>query len=199
MRATLSGYTIESIVLPDGNRTVRVAADRPGTLAAPPEPQEQTGGVRYYVPYTAVHPETAAATPPDAVWVDVSSSPYAYFGALLEWWARGKTFAVIEHDIVCRPDVVESFEDCPEPWCVFGYDSMCHPECQEAWRNQLGCTRFRAELMEVVPGAMADLPPDTWDWHNVCDGLGANLRRAGFTHHWHYPPVHHFQMMGQPI
>lgn len=66
----------------------------------------------------------------------------------------------------------------------------------EAWRNELGCTRFRAELIAAVPDAVSSIPTDGWDWHNLCDGLGGNLRRAGFSHHWHFPPVRHHRMRG---
>lgn len=55
----------------------------------------------------------------------------------------------------------------------------------------LGCTRFRKELIEAVPDALTSIPEDNWDWHNMCDGVGNNLRAAGYTHHWHTPPVEH--------
>jgi hypothetical protein len=67
----------------------------------------------------------------------------------------------------------------------------------ENWRNELGCTRFRAELIQAVPDALEGTPlgnnglPITWDWKNLCDGLGNNLRAAGATHHWHYPAAEH--------
>jgi hypothetical protein len=128
------------------------------------------------------------------VWVDVSSSDLAYYGALYDMWLRGETFAILEHDVVCRPDVIEQFEECPEPWCAFGYADICHPRCMDAWANALGCVRFRKELVSEVPDALSAIPRDGWDWHNLCDGLGANLRAQNFTHHWHWPPVEHHHM-----
>lgn len=189
------GATIRTVVAPSGNAAVWV--DRAGYIE-PPAPQPRCGDVAYYVPFTKVHPATVAGAPDDAVWVDVSSGPDAYFGAFYGWWARGESFAVIEHDVVCRPDVVEGFEDCPEPWCIHGYDPYCHIECREAWRNALGCTRFRRELIEAVPDAVASIPLERWDWHNLCDGLGDNLRAAGATHHWHDPPVLHTSWVREP-
>lgn len=176
---------LEVVELPSGNFTVRIVDTRP----EPPVPT-QSDGVRWYVPYTVVHPQVVAAAPESAVWVDLSGSPFSYFGALYSWWKTGETFAVLEHDVVCRPEVVDSFESCPEPWCVYAY-TFCHWECREGWRNMLGCTRFRSELMAAVPDAVSSIPPDERDWHNLCDGLGNNLRNAGFTHHWHHPPVDH--------
>ena len=174
-----------------GNEAVRVY---PANWIDPPAPARQRGTVAWRIPYTRVDPRTVAAAPIDAVWTDVSAGSDAYWGALCEWWATGETFAILEHDIVCRPDVIKAFEACPEPWCVFGYADICHPECMEAWRNELGCTRFRVELIAAVPDAVASIPPERRDWHNVCDGLGDNLRAAGYSHHWHFPWVDHHHM-----
>lgn len=147
--------------------------------------------MQWYIPYTYVHPMTVAGAPADAIWVDVSASNLSYFGALLDWWTRGESFAVLEHDVVARPDVIEAFETCPEPWCTYGYSTICHPTCMEAWRNALGCTRFRSEIIAAVPNAVSSIPEDGWDWHNLCDGLGNHLRAAGYSHHWHEPWVNH--------
>ncbi len=163
------------------------------------EPPERNGArlrgdARWYVPYTAVHPETVAGAPSSATWIDVSNHPHAYWYALRNIWAEGKTFAILEHDIVCRPDVIEQFEACPEPWCVFKRDDYCHPECQEAWANQLSLTRFRAEVIAAVPDALSSIPEADRGWLNLCDRIGERLRAAGFTHHWHGPEVHHHRM-----
>lgn len=153
-----------------------------------------TSPFRWYVPFTAKHPDTVANAPDNATWVNVAQHDHAYYAALTHWWEQGETFAVLEHDVICRPDIVESFDACPELWCTYPYVPECecgNPACREAWRNQLGCTRFRAELMTAVPAALRDAPPHLWDWHNACDGLGNSLRAAGFTHHWHLPGVDH--------
>lgn len=160
---------------------------------------------QFYVPFTERFPEVVAGAPPGAVWVDVSASPVSYWELLRDCWAKGEDFAVVEHDVVCRPDVVEQFDDCPEPWCVFGYTPICHQACLEAWANMLGCTRFRAELMEELPELLTSIPVERRDWHNLCTELGGNkiagvdqptlrpgsLRHAGYAHHWHTPPVRH--------
>ena len=195
---TVPGLDISTVVEESGNHLVVVKAARVGYLAAPPSPAPRRGTVQWYVPYTAVHPQTAEAAPPDAIWVDVSHSELSYFGAMLSWWERGEDFATLEHDVVCRPDIIQSFEDCPEPWCVYPYDTICcqdetgYSPCMEAWRNELGCTRFRSELMSAAPDAVSSIEPGPLrDWHNLCDGLGNNLRAAGFTHHWHLPAAGH--------
>ncbi len=145
-----------------------------------------------------------AGAPDGAEWVDVSADDDAYWRVMCEWWERGESFAVVEHDVVCRPDVVEQFNSCPEPWCVFGYTPICHQACLEAWANMLGCTRFSAELIATCPDAVSSIPPEQRDWHNLCDSIAGDkvggmpaplrprsVRATGFTHHWHSPAVHH--------
>ena len=145
-----------------------------------------------------------AGAPPAAEWHDVSADGDAYWRLLCDVWSDGESFLIVEHDVVCRPDVLEQVEACPEPWCTFGYEPICHPECLEAWANMLGCTRFSADLIAAAPDAVSSIPPELRDWHNLCDHLAGDkvngtpaplrpgsLRAAGFTHHWHTPPVTH--------
>jgi len=186
------GTIVEIVRQPSGNRSVRVVESRPGLLIEPPAPEARVGDTAWYVPYTGVHPLTVAGAPADAVWVDVSASRVAYAGLLTALWEAGETFALLEHDVVCPDDAVRSFEECPEPWCSYWYSDICCDGCREAWRNQLGCTRFRADLIAAVPDAVSSIPPGgLLEWTNLCDGVGNNLRAAGFTHHWHGAAEHH--------
>lgn len=165
------------------------------------------------VPFTVRNPETEAAVREalrssrsgcSAVWEDVSGHSDAYWRVLCRRWYPGEDLIVIEHDVVIRPDVLEQFEACPEPWCSFGYSDMCHEACREAWANQLGCTRFRAELIAECPDAVSSISAAERDWHNLCDSIagdkvGGNpaplrpksVRASGFSHHWHRPYVDH--------
>jgi hypothetical protein len=186
-----SGLSSLRVCRETGSLNWRVEVDRG---LGPPAPERRRGSVAWYVPYTQVHLATVAGAPKDAVWVDVSAHEHAYWSALREMWAYGRSFALLEHDVVCRSDVVEAFETRPEPWLAFGYDDICHPACMEAWANTLGCTRFTAELVRAVPDAVSSIPPDGRDWHGVCDFLGRNLRAAGFSHAWGFPWVEHHHM-----
>jgi hypothetical protein len=149
--------------------------------------------MRVVYPYTARHPSTLLGAPAGAEWHYVGQDDHAYWRLLGDLWAAGEAFLIVEHDVVCRPDVVEQVANCPEPWCAFPYDDMCHWECMEAWRNTLGCTRFSAEIIRAVPDAVTAIEGRYRDWHVLCDGLGRNLRRC-FTHHWHMPAVRHHHM-----
>jgi hypothetical protein len=180
-----TAYLIED---PSGVESVLI-----GSTTGPAVLGEYESPFPVYVPHTKILPDIAASTPSNARWVNVAASNNAYWAAMAMWWKNGEMFMVLEHDVVCRPDIIAEFDACPEPWCAFGYANMCHPECMEAWRNLLGCTRFRAEIIAAVPDAVTSVDPKYYDWHNMCDGVGNNLRAAGFTHHWHYPPAEHTQ------
>jgi hypothetical protein len=150
-------------------------------------------GMTVLVPFTARHVDTLAGAPPDAEWVYVGETAHSYWECLSEYWERGEDLVIIEHDVVCRPDVSQAFASCLEPWCIFPYDNHDAAEA-EAWRNMLGCTRFRRELVRAVPDAVSSIEPQHRDYHNVCDGIGNHLRAHGATHHWHSPAVVHHRM-----
>ena len=152
-------------------------------------------GQNVLVPYTVWHPATQEGVAfQHPTWVDVSGSDYDYWRVLCDWWILDD-LTIIEHDVQARPDIFESFEDCPHPWCYFRYDNHT-PENAEAWHwGILGCTRFRKELIEAVPDAVVGLDERWRDWHEMSTGLGMKLREAGYEPHIHEPPVNHHRMM----
>jgi hypothetical protein len=170
--------------------------------------------IQFYVPFTERNQQTLDAAPPGTVFVDVSDSPDSYWRAMCDIWAEslrtGNDVAIIEHDVVCHAEVVPQFTFCPEPWCSFAYDNMCHVACRETWANQLGCTRFRAELIAACPEALSSIEGRMRDWHFLCDHAAGDkthgqptlplrpgsIRAAGFSHHWHEPPVAHHPWFG---
>jgi hypothetical protein len=149
--------------------------------------------VNTLIAFTAKHPLTLRGAPADAEWVYVGEDPHDYWRTLCSFWERGDDLTVIEHDIMCRPDVVEGFAACPKPWCLHKYSNHDAGD-SEAWMNALGCTRFRKEIVLAVPDAVSNIEPQWRDWHNLCDGIGENLRAAQFRHHWHEGAVLHHVM-----
>jgi hypothetical protein len=124
------------------------------------------------------HPDTRAAL--DAVgcviYRDVSQSDTAYADLVCELWARGDGFAIVEHDIVVRPDVIDAFEQHPAPYIAYPY------RWGQAVGVALGCTRFSsdflgrfphaAELARRIPGTYG---PGHWRQYDVWL-MGAVLR-----------------------
>jgi hypothetical protein len=122
---------------------------------------------------------------------DVSESDTAYAGLLQQLWTAGQTFALVEHDIVIRPEVLDGLADCDRPWCAYAY------QLRGQLHAGLGCVKFGADLLRAMPHAVST----TWaeqtlvhpagHWCNLDDRLSRVLRRAGVAQHVHTPPVEH--------
>lgn len=127
------------------------------------------------------------------VFHDVTGSDTAYAELLVRLWQEGEAFAIVEHDVVVRPDVLQAFDACPEPYCAFPYELGLYVA------PALGCTRFRAELLERIPDAAerAARTPSVWGapghWRQLDVALlGWVLRdEEGLQPHVHVPPVEH--------
>lgn len=164
-----------------------------------------TQPLRIIYPYAGErHPLTIAGAPPEAEWFDVSSDPHAYHRLMVDVWAdaiaTNRGVVVIEHDIVCRPDIIQTFATDPDPWLMFPYRSICCFPCMESWANSMGCTRYGADMIAAVPDAVSSITkPEHLNWANLCDGIGGNLRDAGYSHSWRYASVvHHHQGRNGP-
>lgn len=93
------------------------------------------------------------------IFVDIAYSPVKadddtdYGRVLAAHWTQcvldGLALAIVEPDIVVRPDVIDAFLNCP---CEYGgFPYSWGPEVGIA----LGCTRFRAEFIQRYPDLMA--------------------------------------------
>lgn len=154
--------------------------------------------MRIVVPFTDLKAETrrallAHADGHELDFVFVGESDTAYCELLQAVWAEGKAFAIVEHDIVIGPATIPGFDSCPEPYCAAPY----------AWTTQvgpaLGCTRFRTELLDLVPDAMEQVAamPSNWGAAGHHRQLDVFLMRRvlrdrhGLQPHVHLPPVEH--------
>lgn len=143
-----------------------------------------------------LRPQTAAALAhamqlrPEILWEIWPLNPddfRAYGDALQgEWWRR-EGFAVVEPDIVIRPDVADAFIDCPEPYCAFPYPWLTDVG------PALGCTRFRREFLEAFPTAMDEVQAEGVSWQQVDVVLMRHVlaRKYGQQPHVHLPAVEH--------
>jgi hypothetical protein len=115
---------------------------------------------RIVVPLTRLHPDTAAALAPFGQrvrYVDVSA-PNAYWELFRDLWRAGEDFILIEHDVVPRPQTIARFDRCRESWCSCSYLWHWKPAYQwikdrepRVLNADLGCARFRAEVMAAAP------------------------------------------------
>jgi hypothetical protein len=115
---------------------------------------------RIVVPLTRLHPDTAAALAPfgDRVrYIDVSP-PGWYWELFRDLWRAGEDFILVEHDIVPGPQTIARFDECRGSWCTCPY--LWHWKGTYPWvtdrrpkvlNGDLGCTRFRAEVMTATP------------------------------------------------
>lgn len=76
---------------------------------------------------------------------DVSWSDEAYALVFCGLWRSGESFAIVEHDIVIRPELLREFDTCPAPWCTAKYSYLRG----NYWG--LGATRFRSDLTRSLP------------------------------------------------
>lgn len=107
--------------------------------------------MKVYVPYTnlaegvvsALEASGYAYTP---VWVGGDSTDY--WSLLSDCWSNGETFAIVEHDIVVRPESLAELDTCPYEWCSFGAPYFC------GVYHGLGCVKFTANLIARHPNAL---------------------------------------------
>lgn len=162
-------------------------------------------------PYTKLDGRTRVALTGRAArlaFVHVGGSPSAYADLLVELWARGEAFVLVEHDIEIHDGVLPELAACPEPWCLFPYARLL-PGPKVRWdgrgwgpgvallSNNLGCTRWSAELMAALPDLMTEvrntarpgLPAGHWS--RLDDVSAQLLSLAGYEPHVHHPEVLH--------
>ena len=126
---------------------------RPMLVTTPEEPI-CLDNARVICPYTRLSPQVEEALRDGCVayeMVDVSRSDTAYYELLSELWADGKSFCLVEHDIVVTLGTVESFNGCGHEWCAAKY-----PYLRGSYWG-LGCTRFRGPLMKRFPDLMDEV------------------------------------------
>ena len=131
------------------------------------------------VPFTKLHPDTAAAVP-EATFVELQDDQH-YRRLLDGLWSAGETFTLVEHDVVPTRRQLEELDACPAPWCGYGYGPG-------DWTPVFGCIRFRSELIAALPDIWKD---PSWSWMQLDAKFSVYARGHGFHHHWHYPHVHH--------
>lgn len=147
-----------------------------------------------FVFYVDLFPLAIESMPADASWVYTGLSPWECYESFVAQWQRcsGRPFVSLNQDVICRPDVLESFESCPELWCRFGYTEI--PE-----NVATGCTRWRPELQTVALSILERMRGPHRRWNVMGDSFASELKRQGYQPHRHYPSVVHLDKDGKPI
>lgn len=147
--------------------------------------------------FTSIRDETRHALesffPGRVDYYDLGGAADTKYGEIIaDNWGTGLAFAVVEHDIVIRADVADAFVDCPERYCAFPYDweTNCGPA--------LGCTRFRAELLDEFPDAALNASGISWRQFDYAL-IRRELARKGVYPHVHLPPVEHLNPAKSPL
>lgn len=128
-----------------------------------------------------------------------ANEPYAYPQLVTDLWARGESFALVEHDIIVPRGALARLRDCPNLWCCHpvALDGVLHPE-------SFGLVRFRRELLQLHPDAAARayrvnrrgrvrVP-----WWSIDVAMWHVLRAAGHDVHMHDPPPLHLHDYRMP-
>lgn len=112
---------------------------------------------------------------------------YGYVRILSQYWKQGDDFAVVEPDIVVRPDVVSDFIHCEHTYCAYPY----------AWTTNvgpaLGCTWWRSDFLKKYPDAMEEVMKRQVTWRQLDVVLMRHILARGYGEqpHVHLPPVRH--------
>jgi hypothetical protein len=145
-----------------------------------------------YCFHTALHPkaeESFDSFAPDIRYINTSAGPTLYAEIFNHLWKTTEgNLITLEHDIEIHAGVVESFEECPEPWCIYSYEG---PPRLGYLSRALGCTKFSEALRREVA---LDVGNRHWTQLDSTVALILALhgyRRAhlhGVVKHHHYYP-----------
>jgi hypothetical protein len=118
-----------------------------------------------------------------------------YGQLIVDLWAAGEGFVMVEHDVAPWMGAIEQLADCPNDWCQFRY-----PKHGGSLTRGLGCTKFSDRLVAGYPGLSVDWSATDW---RVLDGaVGAAvadaLKAEDPDRHplcTHEPPVAHVRRL----
>lgn len=151
--------------------------------------------------YTDLRPETKQALDPwGPEYVDVSSSPQAYWSAVRDRWTGERDLVIIEHDVVVHDQVMPEFAQCDRLWCTFPYP--CAQGGQ--FETGAGCARYSKYLQRFIPASeieekavhwvYCDCPPECSPgicWHHMDAYLVGAFQRYDISLHLHEGAVGH--------
>lgn len=122
----------------------------------------------------------------------VGDSDEDYWTLLSNLWGDGEAFALVEHDVLVRPDTLAELADCAEPWCSFVIPYLGGEYAGMA------CVKFSAELIAACPDALGIVglmsngeQHPRKHWCTLDSFLQSTLQRTGTARHVHQPALGH--------
>jgi hypothetical protein len=120
---------------------------------------------RIAAPFTQLRAETVVALHGQEVTYAPMMTDQSYCELLRDLWHEGKSFIIVEHDIVVTPNTIPELAACENEWCAMAFPYRGE---EKAW--SLACTKFSASLIAREPGLMEEVgqmsdakhPPGHW-------------------------------------
>lgn len=138
------------------------------------------------VPFASLTAGTVVALTGEQVRYAPMVSDWSYWELLRDLWADGRSFIIVEHDIVVNETTLDELRVCDHDWCAmpFPYRGNTHA-------YSLACAKFSSaliarhpDLMEAV-GQMSDSKHPPGHWCRLDAWIYAELMGRGESRHDH--------------
>ena len=116
----------------------------------------------------------------DARYVNVSGDVYNYDKLFRELWNAGKTFIIVESDIIPWPGALQQLWECECIWGAYSYFVFGQ------LRVQFGCTKFNPKELGELPLSETAIHWSRLDWEVI-----STLSKRWHAGHLHNPAVSH--------
>lgn len=188
------------LLIPGGRRASHPPSVTLGAAvdAARRPPLRQRREHRVVVPFVAgmLQPATRQAVerqaPHAQLWRLDADDQGAYARLLAAMWSAGRTFLIVEQDVVPPAGSLAAMGSCEHPWCAVPYSVGGGPIL-----GMLGCSKFAGNFTATHP-SLADVwlrrrfKGQAWcPWRSCDTALAGGMRTAGAAPHMHLPAALH--------
>lgn len=147
---------------------------------------------RIAVPFAQLRAETVVALHSQEVTYAPMTTDQSYYELLRDLWHEGKSFVIVEHDIVITPDTIPELAVCENEWCAMAFPYRGE---EKAW--SLACAKFSASLIARFPdlmeevGGMSDAKHPPGHWCRMDAWIWQALTKRGISRCEHQNVVGH--------
>jgi hypothetical protein len=120
----------------------------------------------------------------------------SYWDLVEELWAAESDFILLEEDVLCSEELIQSMWECCEPWCSGYFAHYWNDAKGHLWTDSwLACLKFgsiRQRIPDMMARAAKHFPQRHW---GVLDrGLFQVLyEEEGISPHLHEPHMYHLK------